>query len=139
MASISEIERLCVEIGALIARLREARHVGQVQLARAGDNVRQIIRLSALRLMPNEILGIHETSEREAFMGLMEAGLQSCGLSLEQAPPLAELVLEVLDSPAIRKGSVTTRDAARTLAIEAIHQFFEQTARSVVPLELKHR
>src|SRR5271166_1044444 len=86
IASIVEIERLCAEIGTLIAGLREARHMGQVQLARAGDNVRQIIKLSALRLTPNEILGFHETSEREAFRGLMEAGLQSCGVSLEQAP-----------------------------------------------------
>ncbi len=125
-ASIGEIERLCGEIGGLIAGLREARHMGQVQLARAGDNVRQIVKLSTQRLTANEILGFHETSEREAFRGIMEAGLQSCGLSLEQTPTLAEAALEVLDSPEIHKRGVTTRDAARTLAIDVIHQFFEQ-------------
>jgi hypothetical protein len=56
----------------------------------------------------------------------MEAGLQSPGLSLEQARPLVELMLEVLDSPAIRKRGIPTRDTARVLAAHVIQQFFEQ-------------
>src|SRR5271168_3580841 len=92
-ASIGEIERLSVEIGARIAELREARQMEQAQLARAGNSVRQLVKLSIQRVTPNAILGFRETSEREAFKGLMEAGLQSPGISLEQARALAEIML----------------------------------------------
>jgi hypothetical protein len=126
MASIGEIERLSAEIGARIVELREARQMEQAQLARAGDSVRQLVKLSAQRVTPNATLGFRETSEREALKGLIEAGLQSPGLSLEQARPLAELMLEVLDSPAIRERGIPTRDTARILAAHVIEQFFQQ-------------
>lgn len=144
MASAKEFQARCEQFGAKIKRLRISMKLTQrelgARLSIGGDAVgkiemgiggaKQFVKLadiaSTLNTTPNFLLGIRETPERSAFKGLLQAAFVARGIPLEQARPLAEAALRVLDSPEIRSNDISPEDTARTIGVWAIRQLLPQ-------------
>lgn len=142
MADTKDFREKCAKVGVRIRALRTAINPRRSIFARevlkmADDNLRKIeaglavaqfVKLGelarALKSTPNAILDFKDGSnEREAFKGLLEAAFVAHGLPLEQARPLSEAVLAVLDSPELRSTGISLEDSARTIGQFVIRQF----------------
>ena len=130
------------KVGATILRIREARGmsreaVGAAYYGSGYDAIRKIedgisgaegfVKLAKLaeilRSSPNELL---DWQDQDAILGVMEGIALACGLPPEQASPLAELVLEVLNSPDIRNTGIPLRDIARTVGSFEARKFLRK-------------
>jgi transcriptional regulator with XRE-family HTH domain len=144
MADTREFQQRCVEVGARIRAFREALGWSEAQLGerlslgpdairkaeKGGSGVTQFVKLAelarALGTTPNAILGIQEMPERDAVMGLLQAAFVDRGMTLEQARPIAEAVLTVLDSPELRNAGIPLEDSTRSVGLYVIRQFLSR-------------
>jgi transcriptional regulator with XRE-family HTH domain len=138
-----QFRQRCAQIGARIRTLREAKGLSQaelgVQLSLGGDAVRKwegginidsyaelVDLVRALGCTPNDLfIDIAEVPgppERDVIKGLLEGVCLALGRPLEQAQPLAEAALEVLDNPSVRNTGSPLRDSARILAADAVRR-----------------
>jgi transcriptional regulator with XRE-family HTH domain len=141
MANTREFRQKCAEVGARIRAFRESVGMDRAELARqlsltddalrkaerGETGVTQFVKLaelaSALRVTPNAILGFQDPVEREAFKGLLEAAFVAQRMPLEQARPLAEVALRVLDSPELHNSGIPLSDSARSIGLYVIRRF----------------
>lgn len=141
MTNPREFKQKCAEVGARIRAFREAIGLDSAGLARqlsltpdairkaeTGESgVAQYVKLAelarVLHVTPNAILGFQDQMERDAFKGLLEAAFVAHRMPLEQARPLAEVVLRVLDSPELHSSGIPPEDSARNLGLYVIRQF----------------
>jgi transcriptional regulator with XRE-family HTH domain len=98
-----------------------------VRKAESGQNLASYIKIAkwarALGTTPNHILDFQE-GEREAFLGAIEGAFISRGMEVAQAEALAQIVIEVLDSPEVRTGGKSIRDNARIAAMILTRKLF---------------
>jgi transcriptional regulator with XRE-family HTH domain len=151
MIERQEHQRLSKFVGARLREFREKKAITVKQLAatlglteaairksESGENLNTYIKLvetaRILGVTPNDILGFSEPAPRgrdpshhEALRGLVEGGLMSRGMELEEAEALAHIVLEVSESPEVHsEGHDRIRHNARLLCRSIIRRFFEK-------------
>jgi hypothetical protein len=149
-ANNKDAAQISREIGARIAKRMAELKLSDADIAarsaighesirnyRYGRDMKQLTRVldltRALEWTPNDLFRVGEggggtaqlsEGEKEAAKGLLEAMFIALrGMALEEARPLAETVLKLLDDPALRSSGISPKDTARILGMHVISQF----------------
>ena len=144
MANTREFRETAKRIGRAIERIRKQRGKSQAEVGAAyyGSGVDAIRKIEAgtsgsdgfvkllklaeiLQSTPNDLLEVRDSSE-EAIRGLLEGIALAFDRPLEQAAPLAEILLKVLNSPDIRNTGIPLRDSARSVGSFEARQFLRK-------------